>query len=849
MIIEGNYLNTINATLGEELQPFELQNEFQHFGVNCLKSAKKKPIWVVGKIFEYKGNAYWYLQYGDLRGMSKFQLASYDIKDQSPQFRKSHSDQIKEIEAKAKAQKEEKRKAGIDKWKPKFYQCSPTQNAAHEYLSKKCISGNFRARVDYRNTMLIPLESLDDDLNYTFEGVQMIYRDLETNEWRKYYNEGVSKKGSFVRVTEFDARKEKFVYLCEGYATGCTVFMATGVPTVCAFDSGNLDTVIEKLKALNPDVKIIICADDDFQTMIAGKQVNVGILKALSCQKKFQNETYRKPRFSHRIDETDFNDLHILEGLDTVAEQLKINMAEFIDVILLGHKDLEEFYYLCTQSKSIVSLSPSKHKGEFLKALANEKYWAEKYGYKKNKETGESLPDWQRISDNILSRQRDIGPFDPKLMRGQGVWDDDGRVFVNHGQGVYKVDERISVSNIDPHLKSKNFYNAGTGDPINFDDELTDEDSLKIGEAIRGLNFKSPHDYVFIMGFLAVANVFGALEWRPHLWITAPAGSGKSWIMKKLRDLIHFHIAFKATPSAAGVEQNVSNHAKCVVIDEAEAGERIDAIVKLARESSTNGAGMTGKGSAGGKGIMSEMNACFMMASVEPPHFDKKTDDSRFFIVDMNSNENQTAEDFKDIQNKFKAIEGMGVRLMARMVNNIDVLKENIQIAKEALRKKKIEAREADQLAPIIAGFLMYFTKQKIDEGLVFGVMDQMGLGKSDYVERNEVKQDDSVYTTLLMLQLNHLGLTVHEALKSSIEANKTHVELITHGMLWNDSQKCFFIASTAPLLDRKMRGFNHHNWRKVLERSPYFLKKNVSQRAPWAPSGVAKGLLMKMSV
>lgn len=847
MIITDAHLAKIGRDLGAEIPPFELNNEFHHFGVNGLVNATKKPLWAIGKTWEYKGNAYFYVQYGDFRGGVKFQLASYELRDATPQFRKAHNEQIKEIEAKTKAEKEARRADGIKKWKPRFYDCK-TDNKVHEYLEKKQIGANYRARVSYNNSLLIPLESLDDDLNYTFEGVQMIWRDVDTLQWVKKYNAGVVKQGSFTRVVEFDVKKTEFIYLCEGYATACSVYMATDVPTVCAFDSGNLDVVIEKLKALNPDIKIIICADDDFQTIINGKQVNVGVLKAISCCKKFQNVTYKKPRFTHRIDETDFNDLHILEGIDAVRDQLRINRAEFADVILLGHHDLSEFYYLCTQSKSIVALTPSKHKPEYLTAMADEKYWAEKYGYRKHPETGEMFPDWKKITGNILARQRDIGAFDPKLVRGLGVWSDDGRVLVNYGQGVYKVQDRQCVSNIDPHLGSKNFYSTSSGDVINFDDELTDDESLKIADAIKSLNFKNEHDYVFVIGFLAIANVFGALDWRPHLWITAPAGSGKSWIMKKLRSLIYFHLAFKKVPSVAGVEQNIGNHAKVTVIDEAEAGDRVDAVVALARESSTLDAGLSGKGTADGKGLLTEVNTCFMMASIEPPHFTNQADDTRFFIVDMNGNESQTPQDFDEIEKKFKAIEGMGIRLMVRMVNHIDMLKANIVIAKKALRAKKISARESDQLAPVIAGFLMFFTRQKIDENLVWSVAQQMGLSKSDYVERNETKQDDKVFSTLMMLKLNNQGLTVSEALKTSIEAKSTHFELQAHGMLWVDG-KGLFIAATAPELDRKMKNFNLHNYRKVLERSPNFIKKNHVQRVGWSASGQAKGLLIKVNV
>lgn len=55
----------------------------------------------------------------------------------------------------------------------------------------------------------------------------------------------------------------KPVCICEGFATGATIHQATGYAVVVAFDAGNLRKMAEALRANNPDVKIVLCADDD----------------------------------------------------------------------------------------------------------------------------------------------------------------------------------------------------------------------------------------------------------------------------------------------------------------------------------------------------------------------------------------------------------------------------------------------------------------------------------------------------------------------------------------------------------------------------------------------------------
>jgi putative DNA primase/helicase len=52
----------------------------------------------------------------------------------------------------------------------------------------------------------------------------------------------------------------------EGFATMASVYMATGWPCVVAFSANNLEAVALAMRAKFPEVKIVICADDDSET-------------------------------------------------------------------------------------------------------------------------------------------------------------------------------------------------------------------------------------------------------------------------------------------------------------------------------------------------------------------------------------------------------------------------------------------------------------------------------------------------------------------------------------------------------------------------------------------------------
>lgn len=124
--------------------------------------------------------------------------------------------------------------------------------------------------------------------------------DVQGKQWTmQYINEdgtkrfakNARKEGCFHVVGGLDALKESPVLIvAEGYATAGSITEATNMPTVAAFDSGNLEPVAKALKEAYPDKPIIIAGDDDISQSCKMKvkdkaSVNVGREKALETAK------------------------------------------------------------------------------------------------------------------------------------------------------------------------------------------------------------------------------------------------------------------------------------------------------------------------------------------------------------------------------------------------------------------------------------------------------------------------------------------------------------------------------------------------------------------------------------
>lgn len=101
------------------------------------------------------------------------------------------------------------------------------------------------------------------------------------------------------------------VLICEGYATGATLYEQTKHAVAVAFNSGNLLPVAKALRAKFPCIDVVICADDDHAT-----EGNPGLTAATEAARAVGG-LLAVPDFAgldRQATDTDFNDLQRLAG-------------------------------------------------------------------------------------------------------------------------------------------------------------------------------------------------------------------------------------------------------------------------------------------------------------------------------------------------------------------------------------------------------------------------------------------------------------------------------------------------------------------------------------------------------
>lgn len=120
---------------------------------------------------------------------------------------------------------------------------------SHSYLVKKSVG--VHGIKQSGNSLLIPLRNAAGLLT----SIQFIKPDGS-----KKFLSGGEITGSYHAIGGAPAGS---ILIAEGYATACTVFEATGEPTACAFNAGNLLSVSLAIRSKFPTITIIIAADSD----------------------------------------------------------------------------------------------------------------------------------------------------------------------------------------------------------------------------------------------------------------------------------------------------------------------------------------------------------------------------------------------------------------------------------------------------------------------------------------------------------------------------------------------------------------------------------------------------------
>lgn len=183
---------------------------------------------------------------------------------------------------------------------------APVAPEDHPYLVKKQVRP-FDLRLGNDGCLLVPMY----DQHAVVQGFQRIFPNGE-----KRYLTGVSKQGRFHLLNG----DQSVLYICEGYATGASVHMATGAAVAIAFDRGNLLPAGQAIREAFPFARLVFCADNDRWT-----KGNPGVADANKAAEALGASVLVPEFLDLAAKPTDFNDLHVAEGIEALRLALDVD--------------------------------------------------------------------------------------------------------------------------------------------------------------------------------------------------------------------------------------------------------------------------------------------------------------------------------------------------------------------------------------------------------------------------------------------------------------------------------------------------------------------------------------------
>lgn len=223
-------------------------------------------------------------------------------------------EQMAMLRADAAARREQRAAAQADKFDQtanrlmEEYNRLPDATGDLAYLKNKQVIAANGLKADARGNVVIPLFNADGE----FRTLERIWADGS-----KHLEKDGQAWGSFFVVGGQLKDGDNLLY-AEGYATAASISEAINQPVIMTVNAGNMVEVAGRLKDAFPNSTHYFLADNDIY-----KDENVGLEKATEAAELTAGHVL-VPVFSNPKEGlTDYNDLHVSEGLEQVRSQIE----------------------------------------------------------------------------------------------------------------------------------------------------------------------------------------------------------------------------------------------------------------------------------------------------------------------------------------------------------------------------------------------------------------------------------------------------------------------------------------------------------------------------------------------
>jgi len=375
--------------------------------------------------------------------------------------------------------------------------------------------------------------------------------------------------------------------------------------------------------------------------------------------------------------------------------------------IAMGHDRGRFFFYSAGAGMMREFGARDLHSIGHLHELAPLGFWEREYPSRSKSES----VDIRSAGTSMIQACYRAGVFDPDRLRGRGAWWDDGRAVLHLGDRLMVDGKAASLTAIG----GRAIYEQARALPIAAAEPLDARHAARLMDLCCAVAWEDPGSMGrMLAGWLVIAPLCGAIQWRPHIWITSEAAAGKSWVIDNIiRPVIGaMALRVQSKTTEAGLRGMLRSDARPILFEEAETQNdadrgRMQLVLDLARQASSDDGGSIAKGTRDGGAREFRVRSCFAFASINLG-LQQAADESRTVVLSLSpsTDNRRRAEDFT----KLKALQGeimtpdFGAALLARSVRLLPVIRANAEVFAQAIARTGQTRRTGDTIGVILAG-------------------------------------------------------------------------------------------------------------------------------------------------
>lgn len=244
----------------------------------------------------------------------------------------------------------------------------------------------------------------------------------------------------------------------------------------------------------------------------------------------------------------------------------------------LGYDDdSDTYYFFSALTETIVAIKTGEMKPAKLRQLATPETWIKRFPkFSKSDALNGPTVNWEEAAAYIQAISHSLPLYNPATLRGLGATRDGDNIVVHLGSSLLVNGQSVALADYESPSGYMFTRRTEAAFPANQVPAST-EQLAAIHDLIVKFGWEDAFSGHFTAGYLLLAPFAGVLNWRPHLYITAPQGSGKTYFDEHIvRPLLACSgLIFQgAGATEPGVRGRIKHDSRPVLLDDIDGGKK-----------------------------------------------------------------------------------------------------------------------------------------------------------------------------------------------------------------------------------------------------------------------------------